>query len=93
MLQHMPNPSMGHTWKGCCKIEGSDYGNVTGIEVHTQRVKDHGVNPGSRIYIHDVVQEIPTSSKPILRFVGNPFILGFEALDVGRHNDFIVGIF
>ena len=73
-----PYPSMDNRRKGRLKIVSSEDGDVAGVLVMAFRIVNHGENPASRIEVKDIVQEISTSYKPILRSMRDKLILWFK---------------
>ena len=65
MMQHHPNPGMDNGWKCSFKVEGSSYRCVFSVAVGTHRVH-HGVYSTACVNCNKVVEEVATSSKPIL---------------------------
>ena len=65
MVQDHPNPSMDNGWKCSLEVEGSSYRYVFRIAIGTLRVH-HGVYSTACVNCNKVVEEVATSSKPIL---------------------------
>ena len=87
---------MNYAWKGSFKIEGSEDGEVAGVEEalgDAPALKDHREDPSSRIKIKYVFQEISKTNKPTLSPVSEFLVLGFQFSDIRTDNNLIVSVF
>ena len=86
MFEDQPDPLVDHVGEGRLKIIGSNDWDVRRVPVRALRMVNHGIDPASRIYIQEIVNEISSTNKPILALVSNKFILRLQRPHIGGHN-------
>ena len=93
MLEYQPDPPMDQVGEGCLKVIGSYDWDVGRVPVMTFRMVFHGIDSASRIHVHEIVDEISSTNKPILTPVSNKFVLGLQCPHIGSHNQLIISVF